>query len=109
MSGGKAKKEPNNGPNIQKEKETVAKMIALYCRKKHHQQQLCEECKELKDYAFKRLSLCPFGEDKTACSNCKVHCYKPAYRQKMKTVMRYSGPWMLIYHPVYAVKHLLNK
>jgi hypothetical protein len=27
----------------------------------------------------------------------------------MKSVMRYSGPWMLLYHPVYSVKHLLNK
>ena len=99
----------NNGPNIQKEKETVTKMIDLYCRKKHHNRELCEECTDLKNYALKRLSLCPFGEEKTACSNCRVHCYKPEYRQRIKEVMRYAGPWMLLYHPVYAVKHLLNK
>lgn len=103
------RKELNNGPNIQKEKDTVSKMISIYCRKKHHQHDLCAECLDLKNYAYKRLSLCRFGEDKTACSNCSVHCYKSAYREKMKAVMRYSGPWMLLYHPVYAVKHLLNK
>lgn len=109
MSNEKVKKQPNNGPNIQKEKETVSKMIGLYCRKKHHRHELCSECQGLQTYAHKRLSLCQFGEEKTACSNCKVHCYKPEYREKMKTVMRYSGPWMLVYHPVYAIKHLLNK
>jgi hypothetical protein len=103
------KRELNAGPNIQKEKEMVTKMINIYCRKKHHRPDLCEECLALKTYAFKRLSLCQFGEEKTACSNCSVHCYKPDYRQKMKVVMRYSGPWMLLYHPIYSVKHLLNR
>ena len=102
------KKELNNGPIIQKEKETVSKMIDLYCRKKHHHHNLFEECQDLKDYALKRLSLCRFGEEKSACSNCTVHCYKPEYRQRIKSVMRYAGPWMLLYHPVYSVKHLIS-
>lgn len=105
----KQERKLNNGPNIQKEKETVSEIIRLYCRKKQHKQELCKECLDLKAYALKRLSLCQFGEEKSACSNCTVHCYKPEYRQKMKDVMRYSGPWMLLYHPVYSVKHLLNK
>jgi hypothetical protein len=104
------KKQLNNGPNIQKEKEMVTKMIDLYCRKKHHHgQELCMECQDLKTYAHMRLSLCRFGEEKSACSNCLVHCYKPTYRIEMKSVMRFSGPWMLLYHPVYSIKHLLNK
>lgn len=99
----------NNGPNIQKEREMVNNMITLYCRRKHHKHELCKECLNLKHYAFKRLSLCRFGEEKSACSNCSVHCYKPIYRQKIKAVMRYAGPWMVLYHPIYSVKHLLNK
>jgi predicted amidophosphoribosyltransferase len=103
------KRQLNDGPNILKEKEIVSKMISLYCRKKHHHNDLCEACQALKTYALKRLSLCQFGEEKTACSNCSVHCYKPDYRQKMKAVMRYSGPWMVLYHPIYSIKHVLNK
>ncbi len=102
-------KQLNTGPKIQKEKEIVTQMIELYCHKKHHHQKLCKECLNLKTYALMRLSLCRFGEEKSACSNCTVHCYKPKYRSKMKTVMQYAGPWMMLYHPVYAVKHLLNK
>ena len=101
------KNELNNGTRIQKEKETVTKMIEVYCRKNHHHHHdLCEECQDLKDYANKRLSFCQFGEDKSFCSYCPVHCYKPDYREKVKIVMRFSGPWMLLYHPVIAVKHI---
>lgn len=99
----------NDGPVIQEEKDIVKKMIHIYCRRKHSSQQLCGECQVLLNYAHKRLSFCPFGEEKSACSNCKVHCYKPDYREKIKAVMRYSGKWMLLYHPVVSVKHLLKK
>jgi superfamily II helicase len=101
--------ELNNGPNIQKEKEIVTEMIHLYCRKKHKSNNLCKDCYALKGYALTRLSVCRFGEGKSACSNCPIHCYKLKYREKMKIVMRYAGPWMLVYHPVFSVKHLLNK
>lgn len=58
------KRELNNGPVIQKEKETVSQMIAIYCRKKHHRKTLCEECLDLQNYCLKRLSYCRFGEEK---------------------------------------------
>lgn len=104
-----AKQATNDGPNIRKEKETVEKMIRIYCKRNHRQNELCPKCGNLLAYAFKRLSLCPFREEKGACSNCHIHCYKPEYREQIKTVMRYSGKWMLVYHPVYSVKHLLSK
>ncbi|MTT31389.1 nitrous oxide-stimulated promoter family protein [Terrilactibacillus sp. BCM23-1] len=99
----------NDGPVIQMEKETITKMIEIYCRKKHHRQALCDDCHNLKNYALTRLSYCPFGEKKSACSNCKIHCYRPEYRRKIKTVMRYAGMWMLLYHPVFSIKHLLKR
>lgn len=105
----KTKRELNNGPYIQEEKEQVAAMIDIYCKRKHKHDGLCEECQDLKDYAFLRLSLCPFGENKGACSNCHIRCYKPEYKEKIKTVMRYSGKWMLVYRPIYSIKHLLRK
>ena len=90
------------------EKETVSFMIKLYCRKKHHTKGvLCDECKELDEYAQARSDKCPFMETKTFCANCKVHCYKPAMREKIKAVMRFSGPRMILYHPVLATAHLV--
>ncbi len=93
----------------EKEKEVVTLMIRLYCRKKHGTKTgLCTECADLAEYACDRSDHCPFMENKTFCSNCKVHCYKPDMREKIRDVMRFSGPRMLLYHPVMAVKHLVS-
>lgn len=93
----------------EREKQTVALMIRLYCRKKHgFRGELCLECSELADYAEMRVDKCPFMESKTFCSNCKVHCYKPEMRDRIRTVMRFSGPRMLFHHPVMAVRHVIE-
>lgn len=90
----------------QREKSVVRLMITLYCRKKHGGSVLCPECAALAEYAEKRVDHCPFMETKTFCSNCKVHCYNRDMRQKIREVMRFSGPRMLFYHPVLAIRHL---
>ena len=93
----------------EKEKELVSQMIALYCRKQHgNKQELCTECAELDNYARQRSDKCPFMETKTFCSNCKVHCYKPVMREKIREVMRFSGPRMIFSHPVTAVRHVVE-
>ncbi|MCD2491562.1 nitrous oxide-stimulated promoter family protein [Lacrimispora sp. NSJ-141] len=90
----------------QKEEETVSCMISIYCRGKHKQKTLCPECRELLDYAELRLSKCPHGDQKPFCSNCRIHCYKPDKKEKIRQVMRYAGPRMLFYHPVIALRHM---
>lgn len=91
------------------EKAIVAEMIKLYCHKQHGtKRELCQQCRELNDCAQMRSDKCPFMESKTFCSNCKVHCYKPQMREKIRTVMRFSGPRMLFHHPIMAVDHLIQ-
>lgn len=93
----------------QREKETVALMIRLYCRKKHGtKKNLCPDCEALLQYATLRSDKCPFMETKTFCSNCRVHCYRPEMREKIRMVMRFSGPRMVAYHPVLAIRHVLE-
>jgi hypothetical protein len=92
-----------------REKRTIASMIDLYCRGQHNSQDgLCSECTELRDYAFCRLDRCPFGADKPACAKCPIHCYKPEMRAKVKEVMRYAGPRMMLHHPVLSLLHQLD-
>ncbi len=90
---------------IEQEKRVVKWMIEFYC-KHHHNNPVCDECSELCEYATSRLSLCKFGENKTTCKNCPVHCYKPIMREKIRNVMRFSGPRMFFHHPIVALKHL---
>ncbi len=92
----------------QREKDTVSFMISLYCRKKHGCKQLCPQCAALDAYAKARSDKCPFMETKTFCSNCKVHCYKPEMRQKIREVMAFSGPRMIFYHPIMAIRHVIE-
>lgn len=93
----------------EQEKEVVSLMIGLYCKKKHKTKcVLCDECKKLDDYAKLRSDKCPFMETKTFCSNCKVHCYKPEMREKIREVMRFSGPRMIFHHPYLAIKHVIE-
>ena len=90
-----------------REKKTVSLMIRLYCRKKHGGRTLCSDCAALDAYARQRSDQCPFMEHKTFCSNCRVHCYSPEMREKIRAVMRFSGPRMILYRPVTAVRHVI--
>lgn len=94
---------------IEKEKKVSFLMIDLYCRKKHKTKNgVCIECQILKDYVELRLIKCPFNESKTFCSNCKIHCYNPEMRKKIKEVMRFSGPKMILHHPILAIRHVIE-
>jgi hypothetical protein len=96
--------------HLQRETDTVRKMIALYCRAHHVPQDgdLCPDCQALADYAAQRVVRCPFGAGKPTCANCPVHCYAPEQREDIRRVMRYASPRMLLHHPILAVLHLLD-
>lgn len=95
----------------QKEIMLVSQMIKLYCHKNHtnrNGKELCDECQELIEYARERSEKCRFMKSKTFCSNCKIHCYSPVMRDKIKKVMRYSGPRIIIYHPLLCLRHVIT-
>ena len=106
---------------LEREAQTIEAMIKLFCRLHNHvpdqstsgdsspQTALCSDCYSLLTYALKRLQCCPFGEEKPACSKCKVHCYKPEMREEVRKVMRWSGPRMLFHHPIMTFWHFVDK
>ena len=94
---------------IDNEKRVVERMVKLYCKRKLHLPTIDDEHKALITYAHKRLAGCKFGEKKTACQHCPIHCYKPDMREKIRAIMRWAGPRMIIYDPIAAIKHLLNR
>ena len=76
------------GKRISREKETIAKMIALYAKQCPQASQEAGHYQALNAYADKRLDKCVFGEEKPACKQCPVHCYQPARREEMKQIIR---------------------
>ena len=103
-------KSSNVGPLIQKEKETVEKMIRYYCEKKHSSSRgtLCVECQDLLEYSHIRLEQCQYQEDKPTCRKCPVHCYRPTMRSKIRGVMRFSGPRHALRAPLDWIRHQIH-
>ncbi len=95
---------------IQREKKIIKLMISIYCRKKHNSKknELCNECSELLEYAHKRLDFCKFGDNKTTCGKCTIHCYKKDMREKIKDVMKFSGIRLIIYNPLELIRHMMD-
>jgi hypothetical protein len=95
--------------SIETEKQTLEKMIRLFCKAKHGSiNSLCNDCSALLNYAEARLDHCPHGDEKPVCRKCPVHCYKPDMRERITEVMRFSGPRMLINDPASALRHLVH-
>lgn len=100
--------------NIQKkreqESEIIRMMISIYCHGHHNcdTSNLCSDCEELLKYADERITKCPFMESKTFCSSCKIHCYNPQMREKIRSVMRYSGPRIFFHYPIKAIFHAIE-
>jgi predicted amidophosphoribosyltransferase len=100
---------PETHPRMTREARTMETMVTMYCHDQHDTPDgVCESCRELIAYANGRLDKCPFQEGKTTCAKCPVHCYQPALRERMRAVMRHSGPRMLWRHPVMTVLHLYD-
>ena len=93
------------------EAEVMEKMIVIYCHGKKHivdggDPPLCPRCRRLLAYARGRVENCPRMAVKSFCSACPVHCYTPDMRAEIRAVMRYSGPRMLLHHPVMTLHHM---
>lgn len=100
---------------LTREKETVSRMISLFCQKKHHEtrliqspHKLCENCQALEIYAHQRLEHCRWHEQKPACSKCTTHCYAKKPQAAIREVMKYSGPRMLFKQPYFALMHIID-
>lgn len=92
---------------IDREKVVVAQMIKLYCKHKEGNKDLCPKCATLMQYALQRLDHCKFGNNKTSCKKCPIHCYNPQMRKEIKKVMKWAGMRMLLYHPITTILHML--
>lgn len=92
---------------IEFEKKILREMILLYCNKKHKSNTLCSECRELLEYSNNRVDNCKYIDEKSFCSNCKIKCYSPKTKEKIREVMRFSGKRMLFSHPILCVKHII--
>jgi hypothetical protein len=93
---------------VEREIRTVGIMIDSFCRRHHGCDGRCPDCRELFEYARLRSFKCPYGEGKPVCGRCPIHCYKPEMREKIRAVMKFSGPRMIFSHPILAIRHVIE-
>lgn len=91
-----------------REQRTLEAMLRMYCRGHHPGGPLCAGCGVLARYAQRRLQRCVFGDAKPTCANCLVHCYNADMRARVREIMRWAGPRMLLRHPLLAILHMLD-
>jgi predicted amidophosphoribosyltransferase len=91
-----------------KDQHILEQFVGIYCRGKHERPsgELCADCQDLLSYAVKRLQRCPHNP-KPACKHCEIHCYKPAYRERIREVMRYSGKRLVLHGRLDLLWHYL--
>lgn len=94
---------------LEKEAEVLTLMVRMHCRGHHGEVELCPDCATLLTYGLERLRGCPMGAEKGFCSSCAIRCYAPDMRARMRGVMRYAGPRMLVRHPVMALRHAADR
>jgi hypothetical protein len=95
---------------IRREKKTIGAMIGMYCRARHGRSvEDCEACRSLLSYAELKIDRCVFHDSKPACSECTVHCYSREAREEIRAVMRFSGPRMMLVHPVLGSLHVADR
>jgi len=92
----------------EKDQYILEQFVRIYCRGKHKMSNegLCADCDDLLAYALERLERCP-QNPKPACKHCEIHCYKPAYREKIREVMRYSGKRLILLGRFDLLRHYL--
>lgn len=95
---------------LERERRTIDAMVETFCRDHHRPTDgpVCAECADFEAYARLRLEKCPYGETKPTCVNCPIHCYQPQRREQVRRIMAYSGPRMLLSHPILAIRHILD-
>lgn len=95
---------------IKREKNTIRVMIQMYCNAHHNTSkgELCDQCNDILNYSYKRIEKCVFKNKKPACQTCPIHCFRIDYKQNIRKIMRYSGPRMLLRHPIKTILHYID-
>jgi RNase P subunit RPR2 len=83
----------------------IGTFVEVYCSGKHRGadrsqttlpngmgvRTICPECAAFLEYAIEKRLKCPLEAEKPTCKHCRIHCYDPTRREKVREIMSYSG------------------
>lgn len=95
-----------------KDLKTLEAIGRIYCSAHHDGEKdaagLCPSCREAVDATIARVEACPFGHEGN-CQDCTVHCQRGEAQQRIREIMAYSAPRMLLRHPAMTARYLAKK
>lgn len=99
--------------NSEQDLRTLEAMGRMYCKKYHPEAAkdhagLCPQCRETIDVTARRAQACPFNHEGN-CQDCSIKCQRGDAQDRIKAVMAYSAPRMLLAHPVMTFRYLKRK
>ncbi len=110
-----------------KDIKVLRNFVSIFCRENHRAEEkvvfsvkdarlrqvlgdkkplLCRDCSRLLNHGIVKLLLCPY-DPKPMCKKCTTHCYAPGYREKVREVMRFSGPYLIKHGRLDMLLHYL--
>jgi hypothetical protein len=77
---------------IERDVRILRQFTQAYCRQSHGHaaDELCPDCRDVLDYAVAKRRGCPM-HPKPPCRDCKVHCFREPYREKVRAIMKFGG------------------
>ena len=110
---------------LRRDLKVLARFIEVHCRHRHRVEAkaptrlrnvdvraicgrplcLCADCRKLLAHGFVKRMRCPL-DPKPSCRKCPTHCYAPAYRARIRQVMKYSGRRLVLSGRVHYLYHL---
>jgi len=112
---------------LRRDLKLLAKFVDFYCHHQHSDEAknpfklktcdiamirgkplcLCPSCRRLLAHALVKRVNCPLNP-KPVCKKCLTHCFAPAYRAKIRQVMKYSGRRLVLSGRLDYLYHLLR-
>ncbi len=99
--------------NAEKDRQTLEAIGFIYCRAHHldepkDAQGLCPSCREAIEGTLLKTLQCPYNHAGN-CQDCTIHCQRGESQARIKTIMAYAAPRMLLRHPVMTARYLGKK
>lgn len=98
---------------VQRDLRTLQAIGSIYCAAHHagalkDDAGMCEECAAVIKYTHERASACPYNHEGN-CQDCKLKCNRGEQQQRIKAIMKYAAPRMLVKHPIMTMEYLAKK
>lgn len=105
--------DPGNADRIQRDLRTLQAIGSIYCRAHHADRPknsagMCAECSATISFTHDRAANCP-NNHQGNCQDCAIKCNRGNQQQRIRAIMAYAAPRMMVRHPLMTLEYLAKK